>query len=266
MSLKQFDHSFQLASLDEEKRRFVNRIQYALFDQFRDILSKDYHLELFNRVCFLTGENSEELLSRLFGGWEPNFALLGKGDFTLTLRTIVAIFQATNNSPELQERTSDAVEQALNAASIDLGVKWVDGVFFPVGEPLLDHELLEESLRVLNNLPNERKDITLALENYQAGRLYGVVDHCYKAIEGITRHLLNNRKSLIANKQDLLRSISLSSSWGTILANYIEYANEYHRHAGESRHDLKPAEVESFLYLSCVMIRLCLRIKNENDV
>ena len=41
------------------------------------------------------------------------------------------------------------------------------------------------------------------------------------------------------NKEDLLRLLQFSKYWDKIFVNYLSYAHEYRRHAGENRHDLK---------------------------
>ena len=116
----------------------------------------------------------------------------------------------------------------------------------------------------MNDFPNEKKDLQIALSNYQAGQVYGVVENCYNLIEGVSQKLLNNKKSLENNKIELLNLFPNRDHWGTILANYIKYAHDYRRHSGENRHNLKPAEIEGFLYLTCIMVRLLIRSINEN--
>ena len=112
-------------------------------------------------------------------------------------------------------------------------------------------------------LLNEKTDLKNALDNYNSKSLYGVVENCYIAVEGISRNLLNNKKTLDNNKEDLLRLLQFSKYWDKIFLNYLSYAHEYRRHAGENRHNLKPEEVEGFLYLTCLIIRSTLRAFND---
>ena len=118
-------------------------------------------------------------------------------------------------------------------------------------------------MSLLDQYPNEKTDLKNALDNYNSKSLYGVVENCYIAVEGISRNLLKNKKTLDNNREDLLRLLQFLKYWDKIFLNYLSYAHEYRRHAGEKRHELKPEEVEGFLYLTCLIIRATLRAHND---
>lgn len=78
-------------------------------------------------------------------------------------------------------------------------------------------------------------------------------------MEGVSRKILGNNKTLIDNKVDLLRKISVSDNWRKILVNYIELGNQYGRHASADRHSITEKESEAYLYLTGLLIRLVLK-------
>ena len=189
----------------------------------------------------------------------PNFKTLSKKDFVQTLRVVVAIYKCVSDKPNTQRFITSYVADAIEKANLNLGVKWADGIFYPTGDKFLDTELIDNSLSLLDKFPSEKTDLKNALDNYYAKSLYGVVENCYIAVEGIGRQLLGNKKTLDNNREDLLRLLQFSKYWDKIFLNYLSFAHEYRRHAGENRHDLKPEEVEGFLYLTCLIIRATIR-------
>lgn len=266
MSVKEFDKTFGLlTSIDEEKNRFINRIENSIFNSIKTDYGFTSYSSLFRDVCYLLGEDATDIIRQnsFVNTTIPNFTTLSKKDFVQTMRVIVALYKSVSDKPNTQRFITSYVVDALERANLNLGVKWVDGVFYPTGDKFLDEELIDTSLSLLDKYPNEKKDLKIALDSYNSKNLYGVVENCYIAIEGIGRQLLNNKKTLDNNKEDLLRLLQFSSYWDKIFLNYLKYAHEYRRHAGENRHDLKPEEVEGFLYLTCLIIRATLRTNND---
>lgn len=268
MSVKDFDSRFGITTTqDEEKKRFVNRVS-QVFDWFNQSDYQKYNV-LFEAVCYHLGENYKEII-RFYSGpirptTAPHLTVLCGNDFIKTLRTIVALYQSLGDDPRMQSDISFVVKDALSLSNLNLGVQWTDGVFFPSGEVVLDNELIEGALQSLIDYPNENRDVRIALSNYQAGRLDGVVENCYLAVEGLSRKILNNGKTLLNNKGELLQLLGFSKYWGNMLSALIDYANELRRHAGDDRHNLKPSEVEAFLYLTCLFIRAIVRAHQENN-
>lgn len=262
MSVKEFDKTFGLASsIDEEKNRFINRIENSVFNAFTKSYEFGDYAELFKEVCYQLGEDATELIRQnsFMHTSIPNFKTLSKKDFVQTLRVVVAIYKCVSDKPNTQRFITSYVADAIEKANLNLGVKWADGIFYPTGDKFLDTELIDNSLSLLDKFPSEKTDLKNALDNYYAKSLYGVVENCYIAVEGIGRQLLGNKKTLDNNREDLLRLLQFSKYWDKIFLNYLSFAHEYRRHAGENRHDLKPEEVEGFLYLTCLIIRATIR-------
>lgn len=262
MSLKEFDNKFNIkTSLEEEKKRFVNRINAKIFDSFyTGIYSYEKQItysKFFKDFCFILGENHKNFID--LQGYYRSISFVTFGNFTNTLRAIIAVYQC--NYETINIHIDSMVPKIIESSGVDLGIKWANGIFYPTGDELLDKELITTALQYLDNFPNEKKDLKNALDNYYSKSLYGVVENCYLAIEGLARNLLDNNNSLIDNKAQIVDFLNFSSSWNKILFNYINYANEFRRHAGEDRHNLKPNEVEAFLYLTCLIIRASLNEK-----
>ncbi len=263
MSVKEFDKTFGLSSsIEDEKKRFINRIENSLFNAFHKSYSFMEYEKLFKEVCYQLGEDASELIGQnsFLQRRIPDLGTLSKKDFVKTLRVAVALYKCVVvDHPNAKGFITNLVNDALDKANLNLGVKWADGIFYPTGDELLDKELIDTSLSLLDKFPNEKTDLKNALENYYSKSLYGVVENCFIAVEGISRQLLNNKKTLDRNREDLLGLLKFSKYWDEIYLNYLKYAHEYRRHAGENRHDLKPEEVEGFLYMTCLIIRATLR-------
>lgn len=151
------------------------------------------------------------------------------------------------------------VRNLLEKSEVDLGVFCKDGKFYPSGAKFLDKELVEDALDWLNNYPKEKKDFEKALRALMEKRCDDVLSNCYNCVEGMAREILNNNKTLRSNKEPLLKKIGLPGAWGKFLSYFIGYADEYKRHASKKRHQENPNEVEAFLYLTGLIIRLCIK-------
>lgn len=262
MSLKEFDKTFGLeSSIDEEKSKFVNRIENSIFNIFPKITDHNVNAQIFKGTCYQLGEDANAFIkeSSSIKYTIPNLSVLSKKDFIQTLRVVIALYKILTDKPNFQRIIDSQVIEAIELTTLNIGIKWKDGVFYPTGDKFLDTELIDYSLTLLDKFPNEKTDLKNALENYYSKSLYGVVENCYIAIEGIGRQLLNNKKTLDNNREDLLKLLQFSKYWDKIFLNFLSYAHEFRRHAGENRHELKSEEVEGFLYLTCLIIRATIR-------
>lgn len=266
MSIKEFDKTFGLkSSIEEEKIRFVNRIENSIFSMLLDWYQNDQYKIIFKSICNDLGEDYSKISrkSNFEDGPLPSLVVLTQKDFIQTLRVIVAVYDSMSDKPNSQTIIKLNVLAALEKANLSLGIKWVDGTFYPTGDELLDKELIDESFTLLDKFPNEKLDFKNALENHYSKKLYGVVDNCYKVVEGVSRKLLNNTKTLDNNKDDFMRLLQFSKYWDKIFVNYLMYAHEYSRHASENRHNLKEEEVEGYLYLTCLILRVTIKASIE---
>lgn len=88
-----------------------------------------------------------------------------------------------------------------------------------------------------------------------------VVTDMYEALESLAKITTDRGdKDLSANRDLFIKAIKVSEDYKPILKEYISYGNHI-RHAGKDRKpkpSLKRKEVESFIYLTGLFIRLAV--------
>ncbi len=258
MSIKKFDKLFGFNStIEEEKEKFVNRIENSIFELIENRLSYDHQKYIFGNVCQMLGRNFDDELTKKFRlNTIPNLNSITEKDFFVTLRVVVAVYSCCRNYlNKIADLVNSSVQIALNHSSLDIGIRWVDGVFYPSGDNLLDEELIDKPLNLLDRFPSEKKNFEIALEHYNANRLNDTLTNCFIVIEGITREILGNKKTLDNNQQNLIEFLKFSKPMEKILRDYLNFAHEFGRHASDKRHEINPIEVEAILYLTGVIIR-----------
>jgi hypothetical protein len=246
--------------LATEQNRFVQRINQTAF---RQIEERQYEYKAdFELLCYFLGINAQDRLAKAnshnYGSSTivPTLRSLTGDDFTETLKVSEFLYEILKRKREYQKALGGFREAALSHATIDIGVRWKDGMFYPTGAKELDERLIEEPLQWLSKFQNERADYLKALTGYTAKRFDDVIINCYLVIEGVSRNVLANDRTLENNRENLLRTIGLSQEWKALLHNFITYANEFKRHASDKRYEINPIEVEGFLYLTGVFLRL----------
>ena len=261
--LERFDKRFGIKeSLKEEQTRFVQRINQTIFKNIK----KEYGYEkVFRTICYWLGENADDRISNVTSRYAtglfyiPNLRSLTNDNFLETLKILTPLYQYFNKDSQKQGKISKWVEVALSNATIELGVSWKDGMFYPSGAKILDEKLIEDPFDWLNEFPDEKKDFADALSHYIKKNYGDVVSNCYLVVEGLARRILNNQRTLDNNRDELLGKLRLSQSWKSLLNNYTNYANEFKRHASNKRHSINPQEVEAFLYLTGLLARLIIQ-------
>jgi len=250
--------------LSIEQNRFVERINQTAFVHIQKLKYSVSYEGIFRKVCYSLGTNADDQISKAnrmnYGSttFIPPLCSLTGNDYLETLRVLVMLYEALDKVSGERETLSDWIEAALSRATVDLGVTWNEGMFYPSGARELDKSLIKEPLEWLADFPNERVDYLKALSGYASKRLDDVIINCYLAVEGIARDILGNNKTLDNNREELIKKSGLSQEWKSLLSNFINYANEFKRHASEKRHSLNPVEVEAFLYMSGVLLRVAI--------
>jgi hypothetical protein len=252
--------------LSQEQGRFVERVNQTAFDRIEELKYPVSYESIFKKVCYWLGTNADVRIAKEnrmnYGSTRfiPPIRSLTDDEFMETLKVLVFLYEALDKASEEQETLSGWIEAALSHATVDLGVTWNDGMFYPSGARELDESLVEEPLEWLTEFPNERVDYLKALTGYTNNRLDEVIINCYLAVEGIARDVLGNKKTLDNNREELVKRIGISQEWKSLLSNFINYANEFKRHASDKRHNINPAEVEGFLYMSGLLLRMIIAV------
>ncbi len=256
---QKFNERFGIETGQEEARkRFVNRVQNEILSRFWYRLPRDVrdeaHMTVLTILGIQTGPNP----------YGPQWQDI-TDDFWLNVRTVEAMYQAV---PAYRKQLSSAVEAILSISEIDLGIRWDNDHFLPSGAPVLDDKLVNDVLNCLTAPKYEgvRKPFHKGLEHLlqSVGKpqfLADVVTDTYEAVEALAKIVTGRDKDLSANAESFISAVKVSEGYKRILKEYIDYANKMGRHAGDKGQP-KPTptrkEVESFIYLTGLFIRLAL--------
>lgn len=264
--LKRFNKIFGIHEpLEQEKKRFVQRINQTIFREVENFFEYDL---IFSTLCFRLGEDVDEKTSEARLSLNtiimPKLRSLTYDDFYRTLQVVCLLYQyfSDNNKNRQKLNSIDkSIKMAFSLSGVDLGIKWSKGMFYPSGAKNLDERLIEDPFDWLEDYPDEKRDFLGAIAAYTNKNLGEVVINCYLVVEGLVRAVLKNKKVLENNKEELFKNIDLSQEWKSILDKYISFANEFKRHASNKRHKINPLEVEAFLYFTGLLVRLIIQSK-----
>ena len=118
MGVKEFDLHFGMKiSLEEEQRKFVNRIENTLFVKARDLAGYWGYEALFKSVCYQLGEDADDLIGNSFassfgGETAPSLGILTKKDFIQSLRVTVAVYDFVKSDPPSLEIIDNMITSA----------------------------------------------------------------------------------------------------------------------------------------------------------
>lgn len=253
---ERFDIQF---GIDEARRRFMNRVKNRIFRNFfkaqitRDTIQRVVLWQVANAL----GKEYESLY---------DFEWYVEDDFHTCLRVLEVSYNALKSKKQ-REELSFLINCILEESEIDLGVNWQNGKFIRTGAKLLDQKLVNEPLRWLS-VPKYKniyapfaKGLSHFLEAEKRPELLSdVITDMYEALEALSKVVTGRKKDLSANAQLFIKKINASQHYKSILKEYISYANEF-RHAreeGKERPTLSLSEVESFIYLTGLFIRLAI--------
>lgn len=250
---QRFDIPF---NIDEVKKNFINRVSNRIFDDF--LVGELHSYEIFREIANALGKRYKTYLS---------FDNYVKDDFYKCLRAVEATYN-TLADKRYKEMLSSLVSLILEESEVDLGITWQDGKFIPTGARLLDQELVNEPLRWLSNPKYKNvyhpfaKGLSHFLEAEKRPELLSdVITDMYESLEALAKVITGRpRKDLSANAEPFIKEVKASEHYKRILKEYISYANEF-RHAlekGRERPKLSITEVESFIYLTGLFIRLAI--------
>ncbi len=192
-----------------------------------------------------------------------------RGDFLRCLQALEACYDALEDGDTKRLALNAFIRLILSESDIDLGISWQPPIFVRSGAGLLDIHLVNEPLRWLSD--PKYKTVYEPFEKglghfLEAGKkhqlLQDVITDMYESLEALSK-LLTGRpnKDLSANAELFISSVKASPEYKEILKEYVSYANKF-RHAADptaTKPTLSPAEVESFIYLTGIFIRLGLQ-------
>ena len=213
---------------------------------------------------FFTYSNKLPVGERHIGSFDHHVG----SDYYLCLRVLEALYQVLEGK-NYQNTLSEKIDRAVRASEVDLGIGWQPPVFVPTGARLLDKSLVNDQLRWLSDPrystvyePFE-KGLSHFLETDKKPQLLAdVITDMYEALEALAKIVTGRpNRDLSANAETFVSRVKASDHYKKLLKVYIAYANEF-RHAeqeGKPRPSISRAEVESFVYLTGLFIRLAVR-------
>src|SRR3989338_2991701 len=267
------------ANPNEVRARFINRIHVSVFRWLEDNKGATFWDE--NFIWWISEQMGEswgdQVRPREYGsGYWSNLTLekMSAGDFYKTLEVVEKCHQyiAEGLTQEIYERYSfeqdkkinqrhfeERMERIMLLSEGDLGVFWKDGKFYPSGAKELDEALIADTLDWLEKYPAARKQFSVALKHYEkslqdvsAGK--DTITNCYTSIENLAQEHLQNKHNFEKNSNALVEKLGLPTEYKNVVNYYKQLAHEYgSRHAGT---DPKPKEVEAFVYLTGLLMRL----------
>ncbi|MDD5547494.1 MAG: hypothetical protein PHN74_01145 [Candidatus Pacebacteria bacterium] len=262
MSLKEFNKIFGIKNdPQEEEVRFVNRINQTMFRAIRHNPHPDDYESLIRSICYKLGINPNDFIKVDKYADRINIADLGslsKNDFRETLKIIVLLYEtvSSNNTKELINRY---VELALAAATIELGIRWKDGMFYRSGAKELDKKLINDNLDWLHICSDARTLFGTALEHFNKSitddtARKDTITNSYSSIEALAQKVLNNKKTFENNLNDLMSFLDLPREYSNIFNGYKQIAHGFSsRHPGSIPSHI---ETEAFIYMTGLLMRL----------
>jgi hypothetical protein len=263
--VRSFNDRFEIQiDADEAQRRFLARIANALDEAF---LEQHYSYDSQQDIARAIASELGDVFTVSY--WD---GLLGSDDFVKVLQGLEVLYdQATVPDPPSDERPRTvidrAVREALAKAEVDLGVTWDRGRFHRKGAQVLDEKLVNDGLRWLRE--NRYETVVGPFEKALGHLLRSgsdptlrpdVVTDAHEALEALAKIVTKRDRDLAANSEAFISKVKASDGYKVLLKDYIAYANTY-RHAAEAsrpKPELSAAEVESFVYLTGVFIRLAI--------
>jgi hypothetical protein len=244
-------------NLEEAQQRFVNRAYNQIFDGF---LWTKYR---FKYGLFIRGVATE--LGKRFVD-DAGFDIYIGNDFRKCLQALERIYRdfpfITDDPPGLLDLM---IKNLLEQSDFNLGIKWQEGIFIKSGAELLDDNLVNESLKWLHDqsydnvyIPFEKALSHFLESDKRAELLSDVITNLYESLEALAKIITGRDKDLSANRELFIKKVNASNAYKRILKEYIAYANKF-RHAvdeGMQKPKLSTEEVESFIYLTGIFIRL----------
>jgi hypothetical protein len=135
------------------------------------------------------------------------------------------------------------------------------------GAALLDQKLVNDTLHWLRGAgydsvlkPFEKGLHHLLEAHIKKDGLSDVITDMYEAVEALAKKVTGRDKDLSENRELFISKVKASDHYKVMLKDYIDYANDF-RHAereGKPKPQLSEREVESFVYLTGIFIRLAM--------
>ncbi|HEY9697033.1 MAG TPA: hypothetical protein V6D10_07205 [Trichocoleus sp.] len=174
------------------------------------------------------------------------------------------------NGPHLLGPIAASIQTAIDISPfIDLKIvkQGNSVIFYPSGAKLMDEGVVNDVLEWLEGYPKVSKHFQQALEIYwkkDKSKYRNLLDNLRLAIELLLKDVLNNKKPLEKQKEDLLKWLAgkgihkqiINSYEKLLFGTYVQYQNDAVKHNEAFSED----EVEFIIYLTGTFMRLVLQL------
>ncbi len=257
-----FHKRFQIhITIETEINKFINRVTNHIWDGFltHDIDNETRRGHVLWQIANDLGEEYD---------WDASFYRYTRKDFYRSLHALESAYKALLTKKQ-KTTLSNYINYVLGCSEIDLGISWNNGIFVRTGARLLDKDLVNDPLEWMHK--NEYKNVYkpfekgltafLEAEN-KPSRRYDVIRDMYESLEAMAKVVTGKpRRDLSANSDMFIKFTDASVEYKRILKEYITYANTF-RHGLDNKSERKEIpfnEVESFIYLTGLFIRLAMK-------
>jgi hypothetical protein len=242
---------------DEAKRRFANRAYNRVFYHFFYSISENKRYKIHREIVSALGDKYS---------YHKNLSDHIGDDFYRNLLALETFYHSAEGY--YKSEVDKLIKQLIIESEVDIGIRWEDGRFIKSGAKLLDEKLVNDSLHWLRGkkyssvIAPFEKGLDHFLHSDKRPELFAdVVTDMYEALEALSKIITERpNKDLSANRELFLSRVNASDEYKKILSEYISYANEF-RHAseeGKKKPSVSEREVESFIYLTGLFIRLAV--------
>ena len=256
--------------VDVAQRKFIHRVENQIFSELledEETLAYIANERIRRAVANALGERYQRM-TNIASYIRHDFARVG--DFHTCLQALESIHDTISSFGDVMKvrQLTAIINRILQTSEIDLGVTWENGIFVRSGAKLLDHALINEPLSWLSapKYSNVYAPFEKGLKHFLQSEkrpeiLSDVITDMYESLEALAK-VISERpsKDLSANAELFVQRIKASEHYKRLLKDYITYANEF-RHAGvegRPRPKLTNNEVESFIYLTGIFIRVAI--------
>lgn len=255
-------------TLNENDRwnEFKQRILNYYVDNFT--CNEDTQGKEFLRLIGIHKKPIYPLLENFIGEYKDSIYdyLSSTTEVTKMLLGIELIFYMKTLNNQLKDCFYKEIKNIIIITGVSLEIKKVsqDVFLYPSGVRLFDESLVNDNLDWLSKYPKSYEAYKNALMNYEkSGEERNVVDNLRLALEILLKDILNNRKSLENQKNEIGNlfknkniSTDISNMFITILSFYTNYQNDKAKH----NYSVSSKEVEFILYLTGTFMRFILTI------
>jgi hypothetical protein len=251
-----------LIPADDLQQKFINRVNILIMDDLvASITLSNSYQRIEKNIAIKLGQEIKDATSL-----EEYY----EDDYYKCVQTLEELYISLikQRRKKIAQAIAKTIKDILNKSEFDLGIEWKNGQFILKGAEILDKELINKSLDWLdkNKYRGVYNPFSLGLKHFLESEknpdlLNNVIRDMYEALEALAKIITNRNKDLSANKDLFISKVKASNEYKAILKAYINYANNY-RHAeslNKERAELKPNEVESFIYLTGLFIRFCIK-------